>query len=140
MRAERYDTNSIVMAMQNYAKNARLPARVIVGSALILMLAGCSGSTEDKIGRLMVAPEKFYLYTCAQLEAQANSTIARRKQLQQLMAKAETTPDGRIVSFLTYQSPYTEAGADLNELRRASAARDCKPSAVLAKPVRKPGN
>jgi len=105
---------------------------------LALALAGCGGSTEDKIGRLMVAPEKFYLFSCPQLEAVANGAVARQKQLQQLMAKAETTVDGRVVSALAYQSQYTEAGADLYEARRASAAKDCKPGGAIARPAEKP--
>jgi hypothetical protein len=102
---------------------------------LALTLGGCdtSGSTQDRIGRLMVAPDKFVLYSCPQLEVRAKGVASRQKELAQLMAKAGTTPDGRIVSALAYQEEYTETVADLNELRRAAAAKDCKPSPVLAR-------
>lgn len=102
---------------------------------LALALSGCGGgSTEDKVGRLMDAPDKFFLFTCEQLEIKAKAALARQKELQQLMAKAETTADGRVVSALAYRSQYTEAVADLNEARRAYAEKDCKPSPVMTKP------
>lgn len=81
----------------------------------------------------MVAPDKFVLYNCPQLEQRAIGVAARKKQLEQLMAKAGATPDGRIVSVLAYQEEYTETIADLDELRRAAAARECKPIPVLAR-------
>jgi hypothetical protein len=123
------------MAMNDNAKNRRRLARVVVAAALALTLGGCdtSGSTQDRVGRLMVAPDKFVLYSCPQLEQRAKGVASRQKELAQLMAKAGTTPDGRIISALAYQEEYTETVADLNELRRAAASKDCKPIAALAR-------
>jgi hypothetical protein len=35
---------------------------------------------------------------------------------------------------MAYQAEYTENGGDLDELRRAAAAKNCKPIAVLQAP------
>lgn len=101
---------------------------------LALTLAGCSTSGDgvSGAGRIFVAPDKFVLYSCPQIEQKALGTVARRKQLAQLMAKAGTTPDGRLVSLLAYESEYTETGADLAELRRAAADKNCPPIKALA--------
>jgi hypothetical protein len=117
------------MAMHHNAKIRQLLARVVVVASLGLTLGACStsGDGASGVGRAFVAPDKFVLYNCPQIEARANGTAGRRKQLALLMAKAGTTPDGRLVSLLAYQSEYTETGADLAELRRAAADKNCKP-------------
>ena len=106
-----------------------------VAVLLSLMLGGCStpGSGEGA-SRLFVAPDKFQNYSCQQLEIRVKAVVTRRSQLGQLMAKAGTTPDGRLVSLLAYQSEYTETAGDLDELRRTAAAKNCKPIAVLQAP------
>jgi len=123
--------------MHDNAKIRRLLARAVVAAGLMLTLAGCSTSGEgvSGAGRAFVAPDKFVLYNCPQIEVKAQGTVARRKQLDQLMAKAGTTPDGRLVSLLAYQSEYTENGADLAELRRSAADKNCPPIAALAQPA-----
>jgi predicted small secreted protein len=110
---------------------------VLAVPLLALTLAGCSTSGEgvSGAGRAFVAPDKFVLYNCPQIEVKAQGTVARRKQLDQLMAKAGTTPDGRLVSLLAYQSEYTENGADLAELRRSASDKNCPPIAALAQPA-----
>lgn len=107
------------------------------GVALLsLMLGACSTQSDNRdfAGRMLVAPDKFQNYSCEQLAIRANGAAGRRKQLEQLMAKAGTSPDGRMVSAMAYQVEYTEQGGDLDELRRAAAVRNCKPIAVLQAP------
>lgn len=108
------------------------PTKIILLGAAVL-LAGCSTREpgEGMAGRFFVAPGKFTNFSCAQLEIRANGVAGRRKQLDQLMTKASVTADGRLVSVLAYQAEYTETGADLAELRRAAAAKECKPIASL---------
>ncbi len=120
------------MAMHQNAKIVRLLARTIAVAGLGLTLAGCSTSGAGGADRVFVAPDKFVLFNCPQIEVRAGGVAARRKQLAQLMAKAGTTPDGRLVSLLAYQSEYTEMSADLAELRQAAAEKNCKPIKALA--------
>ncbi len=130
-----------MMAMYDNLKNWRLLTRTLVVAGLGLSLGGCGtsgGSTEDRVGRLLTAPDKFIFFTCGQLEGRAATAAARQKQLEQLMAKAGTSLDGRLISVLAYQSEHTELVADLNELRRAAAEKNCKPTGALARPADKP--
>jgi hypothetical protein len=101
-----------------------------------LTLAACTTSSDNRdfAGRLLVAPDKFQNYSCQQLEGRAIGSAARRKQLEQLMAKAGTSLDGRLVATMAYQTEYTETGGDLDELRQTAAAKNCKPIAVLQAP------
>jgi hypothetical protein len=109
----------------------------LFAALLSLMLAACSNTTSDNRsvgGRFLVAPDKFQNHTCEQLAIRANGTAARRKQLEQLIAKAGNSLDGQLVSALAYKAEYTENGGDLDEMRRTAAEKNCKPIAVLQAP------
>lgn len=101
-----------------------------------MTLAACTTQSDkrDFAGRLFVAPDKFQNYSCEQLAIRAGGVATRRKQLEQLMAKANTTADGRLVSMLAYQAEYTETGGDLDELRATAAVKNCKPIPALQAP------
>jgi hypothetical protein len=92
--------------------------------ALAGLLAGCTIS-DDTMARLLVAPDKYQFFNCDQLAAQIKSTLAREKELEQLMARAEVDPAGRLVSTVAYKSDYLTARGDLNELRQSAAAKNC---------------
>lgn len=110
-----------------------LPAMALL---LAGFLAGCSTQSpgESKLSFLVVPPGKYLNYTCQNIEGRAGGVVARRTQLDQLMAKAGTTLDGRLVGVLAYQAEYSELGGDLIELRRAAAEKNCKPIAALRAP------
>jgi hypothetical protein len=96
---------------------------------LAVSLGGCTtagGSPDDMTSRLMIAPGKYTLYNCQQLAERSVVITTRQKELQGLMAKAETAADGRVVSAIAYRPEYVALRADMNELRNATAARDCK--------------
>ncbi len=109
------------------------------GLALVaLALGGCTtGGTEDKAGRLLVAPDKFLLYSCPQIAIRATTTVNRIKELERLKAKAGTSFDGRLVSAMAYGSEHAEMTGDLNELRRAAADKNCPPIPALGQPGRR---
>jgi hypothetical protein len=103
-------------------------------------LAGCAvqdGSSDDKMGRFLVAPGKFVLYDCAQLAQQAATTGKREKELAALIAKAGPGSDGRLVSSIAYRPEYLEVHGEMNELRNAAAAKNCDlvPGASISEKV-----
>jgi hypothetical protein len=114
-------------------------AKVLLPAVLLLagFLAGCStpGSGESRMSFMSVPPGRYLNYTCPQLEGRAAGVNARRTQLEQLMAKAGTSLDGRVIGFVAYQAEYSELGGDLIELRRTAAEKKCKPSAALQVPA-----
>jgi hypothetical protein len=108
---------------------------VAVLSAASLSACASGGSTEDTMGRFLAAPNKYVLYSCPQLAIAATGTLAREKQLEALMAKAGTGADGRFVSAVAYQPEYLQLRGDMNEIRRYSAEKACKPAPAAAKPA-----
>jgi hypothetical protein len=114
-------------------------AKILLPAVLLLagFLAGCStpGSGESRMSFMSVPPGRYLNYTCPQLEGRAAGVNARRTQLEQLMGKAGTSLDGRVIGFVAYQAEYSELGGDLIELRRTAAEKKCKPSAALQAPA-----
>jgi hypothetical protein len=121
------------LAITVHEKSPRLVAAVLLAASL----AGCAGSggtTKDRVGRLLVAPDKYVLYTCPAIATAMAGTAARQKQLEDLMAKAGDRADGRVVSALAYQPEYVQLQGDMNELRATAHEKDCKP-VLAAKPA-----
>ncbi len=116
--------------------NVRQP---VAAALLAAMLAACStqgGSPDDKMSRFLVAPDKYALYNCAQLADQAEVSAIREKELQQLMVKAGPGSGGRLVSAVAYRPEYLSVRGDMNELRKAAAAKNCKFLPGVDKPGR----
>ena len=90
---------------------------------LAVCLAGCTTSDDstvpdDRVGRFLVAPDKFTLYNCPELAVRAKANSAREKELHGLMAKAGPGADGRLVSTIAYRPEYLELRGEMNELRQ----------------------
>jgi len=119
--------------MNDYGKIRHLILAVLSAASLSACASG--GSTEDNLGKFLAAPNKYVLYNCAQLAVAATGTLAREKQLEVLIAKAGTGADGHFVSAVAYQPEYLQLRGDMNEIRRYSAEKDCKPAPAEAKPA-----
>ena len=104
--------------------------RPLVAIALLVaLLSGCAssgGPSDETVGRVLFAPGKFALYTCAELADRATANVARQHVLEGLMAKAGEGAGGRMVSSVAYRPEYLELRGEMVELRRAAAAKDCK--------------
>jgi hypothetical protein len=103
-------------------------SRAVAAALLAALLAGCTttASQDDQVGRLLVAPDKFMLYNCSELPLRWKALSDREKELQGLMVKAGTSPDGRLVSELAYRPEYLAVRGEMNELRNAATAKNCK--------------
>lgn len=96
--------------------------------ATALMAAALSGcGSEDTASQFFVTPDKFVLYNCVQLSDAAQTNFARQQVLEKLMAKAGTTSGAEIVSDLAYRPEYLQLRGEMNELRKATVAKNCKP-------------
>ena len=114
----------IVIAMTDSGK----PQRFAAAAMLAASLAACtsSGSTDETVGRFLVAPGGFALLTCAELAERATANVARRRVLEGLMVKAGTDAGGRIVGSMAYRPEYLERRGEMVELRRVAAEKNCK--------------
>jgi hypothetical protein len=87
------------------------------------MLSGCA--SDDSTSRLLVAPDKYVLYSCDEIAREARGKIAREQELRQLMAKAGTGA-GRVVSGVAYDPDYLMVHGELNVLRATAKEKNCK--------------
>ena len=94
-------------------------------AAMMVALCGCA--SEDSAGSFLVTPGKFVLYNCAQLSDAAQANFSRQQELDKLMAKAGTGSGAVIVSDLAYRPEYVQLRGEMNELRKTSAEKNCKP-------------
>jgi hypothetical protein len=99
---------------------------LIAAALLAATLAAC-GASDDKMGRMLVAPDKFVLYGCPAIAEKAAFNAVREQELQALMTKAGTGSDGRLVSAVAYRPEYLELRGEDNELRAAAIAKNCSP-------------
>jgi len=104
--------------------------RLLVALAALAALAGCGTATdvtgEDKVGRMLVAPGKYALFSCEDIAQQAATSADRARTLEQLMTKAGVDASGRLVSAMAYEPEYAERRGELNELRVVAREKNCK--------------
>ena len=112
--------------MTDSGKIPRIAAAAMLAAMLSACVAPPGGSSDDAASRFLVAPGKFVLYSCPEIAEKAKATAARERELQRLMAKADVDAGGRLVSAMAYRPEYLERRGEMNELRQAAAAKDCK--------------
>jgi hypothetical protein len=88
--------------------------------AAFTALAACS-NVED----LFVAPGKFAIYSCAELETQGRATVTRERELKILMGKASQGAGGELVNTLAYRGEYLATQGQLKQLEQAAIERKC---------------
>jgi hypothetical protein len=101
-----------------------LCASMIIGFAVVGLLAGCSTS-DTTMASFLVAPGKYTLYNCTQIANQEKTNAIRAQELEQLMARAEVNTSGRLVSTIAYRSEYLTVRGELDELKRTSIEKKC---------------
>jgi hypothetical protein len=102
----------------------RLPLTAFFAAALAAgALSGC-GTSDDKMASFLVAPGKYVLYDCVDIARETKTTMARQKELQQLLAKAGTDTTGRLIGEATYGTDLATTRGQMRDLR-AAAERKC---------------
>jgi hypothetical protein len=97
-----------------------------VGVALLsATLMGCAGISDQTAIAALVAPGKFDLYSCQDIEDSAKAARLRRTELEQLMARSAQGPGGEFVNAIAYRNEYLQARGDLQELAKANTDKQC---------------
>ena len=101
---------------------------MIGGAAAVLLaasLAGCGSMSEQSAASAFIAPGKFGLYTCEDIDERV--TILRRRQveLEQLMARASQGTGGEFINTVAYRTEYLQTRGELTELKRVTADKQC---------------
>jgi len=88
-------------------------------------MGGCTASDETA-ARFLVAPDQYVLYNCPQLADAAQVNATRQRELETLMAKADTDSGGRAVSAMSYRPEYLQLRGRMTELRKEAATKHCR--------------
>jgi hypothetical protein len=120
-------------AIAQWQMICRGTAWILVAVLAAAALCGCA--SEESAGRFLVTPDKFVLYNCAQLSDAAQANFTRQQELEKLMAKAGTGSGGVMVSDLAYRPEYLQLRGEMNELRKATTAKNCKPIVNTTSPT-----
>lgn len=97
---------------------------------LILVLAagalvGC-GVSEQGVGTLALNPSQYTIYHCNDLVARLKISIAREKELRNLMDKASESTGGAVIGALSYRTDYETVLSDQKLVRRVAAEKNCQ--------------
>jgi hypothetical protein len=84
------------------------------------------------LGRFLVSPGKYNLYPCPQMGDRGVELAIRLKELEVLMAKAGTGAGGSLASAVAYRPEYLQARAEMAELRKAAASKNCNLDQAMA--------
>ena len=90
-----------------------------------LSLGACS--SDETVGRAMVAPGSYVFYDCTQLDGLEKSYLARNIELKRLMARAKEGPIGGAISAMTYDADYYSNLGYVHSVRQQRAEKECPP-------------
>ena len=106
-------------------------------------LAGCANLGDSFASGAFVDPAKYDLYNCTQLETERKNLAARAKDLEGLMAKADTGAAGPVVSEFAYRNDLITARALAklaDEVWRRDKCQDTPPPAAAPLPPAPPAD
>ncbi len=99
--------------------------RAKYGLILLGGLALLCGCTSHDIVTTAARPGKFASYNCDQLNRQGLELVARERELQELMRRAEQGPGGALASTLAYKTDYAMVQGDLREIEISAVDKKC---------------
>lgn len=108
--------------------------QVVVLGAIAIGFGACASGGESAFGSsVFVDPSKYDLYNCQQLATARKASNIRVVELEGLMAKAEGSAGGTLVSGLAYQTDYRAERAQRDAIDEKLARNNC--SAEVAPPA-----
>jgi hypothetical protein len=113
----------------------RRPRWLVLAAPLVAaLLAGCTdgATSDDRMGRFLVSPGKYDLYPCPQMGDRGVELAIRQNELEVLIAKAGPGAGGSFASAVAYRPEYLQVRAELAELRKAAAAKNCDLAKAMA--------
>jgi hypothetical protein len=116
----------------------RMMRRRSLGALAIAALVSACAMPQDPLASALVAPGKYELYDCGQLETAAKYYETTLKKYESLMAKASESAAGGLVNATTYQPDYISARGELNDVHRTASAKGCDAKQEGQKALPKP--
>lgn len=92
--------------------------------ALAALLCGASAASADDnmMSNFLVAPGKFILFNCQQLDVAAKANQQRMAQLEALMAKSGS----EFANMVAYRPEYLQLRGEMADMRREAVDKKCK--------------
>ena len=105
-------------------------AKAAVLLAVATALASCGALSEDTALNIFVAPGKFDIFSCTDIETRAAGARYRLKELDALMAKSAQGPGGEFVNVIAYRNEHLQTRGDIRLLAEAAAHKGCAGQSV----------
>ncbi|NVO16974.1 MAG: hypothetical protein HXX10_23355 [Rhodoplanes sp.] len=86
-------------------------------------LGGCAQNLD--LGILYAAPGKYDYLRCQDLPPRLAGAVAREKQLDDLISRANQEPAGAVVSSAAYSADLAQVRAEQKILRQAAVDKNC---------------
>jgi len=104
---------------------ARPGGRVAGVMLLAACLSGCGSISEQTAATAFIAPGRFNINTCQDIEERAVALRTRQVELEQLMARASQGAGGALINAMAYRSEYAQSRGESIELAKAKADKQC---------------
>jgi hypothetical protein len=91
--------------------------------AIAAALAGCSSG--DGFGTILAEPGRYVGYHCRDMVARLTYLHIRKKELSDLMAKANSGAAGAVIGTLSYGAEYETLQTETKMLQRAAVEKKC---------------
>jgi hypothetical protein len=98
---------------------------VATTALLAASLAGCGSVSERTLAGAFTSPGKYDIYTCSDIERQANSIRTRQIELEQAMGRSSQGTGGDFVNTIAYRGEYAQGKGELAELAKAKTDKQC---------------
>lgn len=88
----------------------------------VLLAAAPSRADDDMLSKFLVAPGKYVLFSCQQLDVQAQMNHRRILELEALMARS----GNELVNAVAYRPEYLQLRGEQADIQREAADKKCK--------------
>jgi hypothetical protein len=93
--------------------------------ALAFGVAGCGSISEQTAATAFVAPGRYHVFPCQELDNRIRSTQDRVLELEQLMARTAQGTGGQFINAIAYQSEYLHMRGQLKAMSDTAADKNC---------------
>ena len=102
--------------------------------ALAVLLCGAvaASADDDAMSNFLVAPGKYILFNCQQLDVAAKTNQKRMAELEALMAKSGS----EFANMIAYRPEYLQLRGEMADLRHEAADKKCKSTPGAGAPHR----
>ena len=98
------------------------PSLAIVGAIAASLYAGAASADDAGWSHFLVAPGKYILFNCQQLDVQAKTNQKRIVELEALMARSGS----EFANAIAYKPEYLQLRGEQADIQREAADKKCK--------------